>query len=67
MNDSVDECKLPMDYYIQAATDTQSHIILGCDLSHNHNDMNKLSSIAKIALDNIGIRTTEAAADKGRI
>lgn len=52
-------------YNLQAATDTESHLVLACGLSNDRNDANKLYATARLAMDNMGISTTEAVADKG--
>ena len=52
-------------YNIQTATDAHSHMILGFDVTNDRNDMNKLCSTAKIAMENTGNESVEAVADKG--
>lgn len=52
-------------YNIQAATDNDSHMIVGFDVTNDCNDMNKLCSTAKIAMENLGIESVEARGDKG--
>ena len=52
-------------YNIQAATDADSHLILAFDVTNDRNDMNKLCSTAKIAMENTGAESVEAVADKG--
>ena len=52
-------------YNIQAATDAQSHMILGFQVTNDRNDMNKLCTTAKTAMENTGNTSVEAVADKG--
>ena len=52
-------------YNIQAATDAESHMILGFNVTNDRNDMNKLCKTAGIALENTGNTSVEAVADKG--
>ena len=52
-------------YNIQAATDTDSHMILGFDVTNDRNDVNELCRAAKIAMENMGKESVEAVADKG--
>ena len=52
-------------YNIQTATDMESHLILGFAVTNDRNDMNKLCSTAKIAMENTGKQSVEATADKG--
>ena len=52
-------------FNIQAAADADSHMILGFDVTNDRNDMNKLCSTAKIAMENMGKESVEAVADKG--
>jgi transposase len=52
-------------YNIQVATDVDSHLIVGHEVTNDCNDMNKLRSTAQTAMKNLGIETTEGTADKG--
>ncbi|MCL2877049.1 MAG: transposase [Betaproteobacteria bacterium] len=52
-------------YNMQVATDVESHMITGFDTTNDRNDMNKLCTTAKIAMENLGIETAEFTADKG--
>lgn len=52
-------------YNVQVATDTDSHMVLGFDITNDRNDMNKLRTTAQIALENTGRGSTESTADKG--
>ena len=52
-------------YNIQTATDADSHMIVGFDVTSDRNDMNKLCSTAMIAMEITGNRSVEAIADKG--
>mgnify|MGYP000849033290 CR=1 FL=1 len=52
-------------YNIQAAADADSHMIVGFDVTNDRNDMNKLCSTAKIAMEITGNSSVEVIADKG--
>lgn len=52
-------------YNVQTATDADSHIIVGYEVTRDRNDMNKLCRAAKIAMENTGKTSVEAVADKG--
>lgn len=52
-------------YNVQVATDVESHMILGFDVTNDPNDMNKLCSTAKIAMENLGTESIKATVDKG--
>ncbi len=52
-------------YNVQVATDVESHMIVGFEVTSDSNDMNKLCSTTKEAMKNLGIETAESTGDKG--
>lgn len=52
-------------YNVQTATDADSHMIVGFEVTNDANDMNKLASTAEIVKQNLNKETLAVIADKG--
>ena len=52
-------------YNVQTATDPESHMITGFEVTNHSNDMNLMHETANEARRNLGVETLELTADKG--